>query len=50
MIRLTKSQVTALNGIQLSYTQEELIELIFALAAGTLSQTMLTQWLREHVL
>ena len=39
----------ALNGFQLRYEQKELIELIFALAAGRLFREDLTDWLKDHV-
>lgn len=38
----------ALNGIELSYTQQELIDIIFAVAAGRANNTDLLQWIIQH--
>ena len=38
----------ALNGIELSYTQQELIDMIFAVASGQASATGLLQWIIQH--
>ena len=38
----------ALNGIELSYTQQELIDMIFAVASGQASAAGLLQWIIQH--
>ena len=38
----------ALNGIELSYTQQELIDIIFAVAADRANNTDLLQWIIQH--
>ena len=38
----------ALNGIELSYTQQELIDIIFAVAANRANNTDLLQWIIQH--
>ena len=38
----------ALNGIELSYTQQELIDIIFAVAASQASAAELLQWIIQH--
>lgn len=38
----------ALNGIELSYTQQELIDIIFAVAADRANNTDLLQWIIRH--
>ena len=38
----------ALNGIELSYTQQELIDIIFAVAADMANNTDLLQWIIQH--
>ena len=38
----------ALNGIDLSYTQQELIDIIFAVAASQASAAELLQWIIQH--
>ena len=38
----------ALNGIELSYTQQELIDIIFAVAADRANITDLLQWIIQH--
>lgn len=38
-----------MNGVTLAYTEREAVELVFALAAGEISEAELAQWLREHV-
>ena len=38
----------ALNGIDLSYTQQELIDIIFAVAASQTSAADLLQWIIQH--
>lgn len=38
----------ALNGIRLSYTQQELIDIIFAVAASQASAADFLQWLIQH--
>ena len=38
----------ALNGIELSYTQQELIDIIFAVAAARANNTDLLQWIIQH--
>lgn len=38
----------ALNGIELSYTQQELIDMIFAVASSQASATDLLQWIIQH--
>ena len=38
----------ALNGIELSYTQQELIDIIFAVAADRANNTDLLQWITQH--
>ena len=40
----------ALNGIELSYTQDSLSDIILALAAGSASQSDLLQWILAHQL
>ena len=37
-----------LNGIELDYTQQELIDVIMGLAAGVHDCAHLTRWIREH--
>lgn len=37
-----------INGIQLMYRQEELIEIILAVAAGNAGYTALLQWVKQH--
>ncbi len=36
------------NGVQLDYTQDELIDLGFAIAAGNLDANSILNWLSEH--
>ena len=38
----------ALNGIELSYTQQELIDIICAVAADRANNTDLLQWIIQH--
>ena len=38
----------ALNGIELSYTQQELIDVIFSVAAGQATAANLLQWIIDH--
>ena len=38
----------ALNGIELDYTQEELSDMVLAVAAGDLSLDGMTKWVVEH--
>ena len=38
----------ALNGIELSYTQQELIDMIFAVASSQASAADLLQWIIQH--
>ena len=38
----------ALNGIELSYTQQELIDMIFAVASSLASAADLLQWIIQH--
>ena len=38
----------ALNGIDLSYTQQELIDMIFAVASSQASAADLLQWIIQH--
>ena len=38
----------ALNGIDLSYTQQELIDMIFAVASSLASAADLLQWIIQH--
>ena len=38
----------AINGIELSYTQRELYEIILSVAAGTTSSDELLQWIIDH--
>lgn len=38
----------ALNGIELSYTQQELIDIIFVVAADRANNTDLLQWIIQH--
>lgn len=38
----------ALNGIELSYSQEELYTIILKVAAGTASYEHLLEWLLSH--
>ena len=38
----------ALNRIELSYTQQELIDIIFAVAADRANNTDLLQWIIQH--
>ena len=38
----------ALNGYELSYEQEELVDIILCLAAGEMSVENLLQWIIEH--
>ncbi|MBD5147279.1 MAG: type II toxin-antitoxin system death-on-curing family toxin [Oscillibacter sp.] len=38
----------ALNGVELSYTQEELIALGLSLAAGQISDQGVLRWIMEH--
>ena len=38
----------ALNGIELSYTQQELIDIIFAVAAAWATKTDHLQWIIQH--
>ena len=38
----------ALNGIELSYTQQELIDIIFTVAADRANNTDLLQWIIQH--
>ena len=38
----------AINGVELSYTQEELISLGFSLAAGKQSCASVLRWIMEH--
>lgn len=38
----------ALNGIELSYTQQELIDIIFAVAADRANNNDLLQWIIQH--
>ena len=38
----------ALNGIELSYTQQELIDIIFAVAADRANNTDLLRWIIQH--
>ena len=38
----------ALNGIELSYTQQELIDIIFAVVADRANKTDLLQWIIQH--
>ena len=38
----------ALNGIELSYTQQELIDIIFAGASDRANNTDLLQWIIQH--
>lgn len=38
----------ALNGYELSYSQEELSDMILALAAGCIGENEIIQWIAEH--
>lgn len=38
----------ALNGIELSYTQQELIDIIYAVAASQANAADLLQWILQH--
>nr|WP_326184704.1 type II toxin-antitoxin system death-on-curing family toxin [uncultured Oscillibacter sp.] len=38
----------AVNGIELTYTQEELIDMGLSLAAGELTYEAVLQWIMEH--
>lgn len=38
----------SLNGIELSYTQQELIDVIFSVAAGQATAANLLQWIIDH--
>ena len=38
----------ALNGIELDYTQEELSDMVLAVAAGELSFEAMVKWVAEH--
>lgn len=38
----------ALNGYELSYSQEELVEIILALAAGEKNVEDILKWIIEH--
>ena len=38
----------ALNGIELEYTQQELVDIILAAAAGTKGLDDLHQWILDH--
>ena len=38
----------ALNGIELEYTQQELIDLILSVAAGKADAEALLQWIIAH--
>ncbi len=38
----------ALNGYELSYSQKELSNIIFALAAGDIGEKEILQWIIEH--
>lgn len=38
----------ALNGIELSYTQQELSDIIYAVASGQASAADLLQWILQH--
>lgn len=39
----------AINGLELEYNDEDLIEVILQLAAGELSEVLLHQWIAEHI-
>ena len=38
----------AINGIELEYTQQELIDIILAIASGNASLPELTEWILQH--
>ena len=38
----------ALNGYELSYSQNELSDVIFALASGDIGEKEILQWIIEH--
>ena len=38
----------AINGIELSYTQEELIDVIFQVASGKIHAQGLLEWILQH--
>ena len=40
----------AINGIDLKYTDTELIELILSVASGTQSDSDILQWLQQHII
>lgn len=39
----------AINGLELEYNDEDLIEVILQVAAGELSEVLLHQWIGEHI-
>ncbi|MDY3987077.1 type II toxin-antitoxin system death-on-curing family toxin [Peptoniphilaceae bacterium SGI.097] len=39
----------AINGLELEYNDEDLIEVILQVAAGELSEVLLHQWIAEHI-
>lgn len=39
----------AINGLELEYNDEDLIEVILQVAAGELSDVLLHQWIGEHI-
>ena len=38
----------AINGIEIEYTQQELIDIILAIAVGNASLPELTEWILHH--
>ena len=38
----------ALNGIELTYSQQELVDIVLSVAAGEADRQMLLQWILEH--
>jgi len=38
----------ALNGIELNYTQQELIDIVLSVASGSANAATLLQWILDH--